>query len=176
MSGESASELEYVGFWARSLASLIDSLWLTPIVILLGELYASADTKLMDQLLQDPGSIDVAALTAQLTPNPMDIAVQYVLPTLLLVLFWLRRDSTPGKMVLHARIVDAETGAAPSKRQLLIRYLGYYVSMLPLFWGFISIGIDPRKQGWHDKLAGTVVVRPKARATQAVSFSGGAKP
>jgi uncharacterized RDD family membrane protein YckC len=30
--------------------------------------------------------------------------------------------------------------------------------MLPLFIGFIWIGIDRRKQGFHDKIAGTLVV------------------
>jgi len=42
---------------------------------------------------------------------------------------------------------------------LLLRYLGYYLSMLPLFLGFIWVGIDRRKQGFHDKIAGTVVIR-----------------
>jgi uncharacterized RDD family membrane protein YckC len=32
------------------------------------------------------------------------------------------------------------------------------------------VAFDPRKQGWHDKLASTVVVRPKVRGTQAVTF------
>jgi len=33
------------------------------------------------------------------------------------------------------------------------------------------VAFDGRKQGWHDKFAGTVVVRKKAGATQAVQFS-----
>ncbi|WP_141737159.1 RDD family protein [Marinobacter sp. X15-166B] len=33
------------------------------------------------------------------------------------------------------------------------------LSALPLCLGFIWVGVDKRKQGWHDKLAGTVVVR-----------------
>jgi hypothetical protein len=31
------------------------------------------------------------------------------------------------------------------------------------------VGIDARKQGWHDKLAGTVVVRPR-RGVSSVQF------
>ncbi len=42
------------------------------------------------------------------------------------------------------------------------RYFGYYVSILPLMLGIIWVGIDKRKQGWHDKLAGTVVIRAGA--------------
>jgi uncharacterized RDD family membrane protein YckC len=36
--------------------------------------------------------------------------------------------------------------------------------------GLIWVGIDPRKQGWHDKLANTVVVRPRNRGPVPVRF------
>ncbi|MDH4312499.1 MAG: RDD family protein, partial [Gammaproteobacteria bacterium] len=48
--------------------------------------------------------------------------------------------------------------------------LGYYVSMLPLMAGIVWVAFDPRKQGWHDKLAGTVVVRPRHRGPARVDF------
>lgn len=165
-------ELEYVGFWVRFVASIVDTLWLTPIVLLLGLIYTNASTTMTDQLLRDPASVSVAALTAELVPSPMDFFVQYLVPAVLVVVFWVMRNATPGKMLFHARIVDAQTGAAPSKRQLVLRYVGYYVSMLPLFLGFLWVGIDARKQGWHDKIAGTVVVRPKIRPVTNVSFPG----
>jgi uncharacterized RDD family membrane protein YckC len=57
--------------------------------------------------------------------------------------------------------VDEKTGGKPSTGQLIGRYLGYYVSILPLMLGIIWVGIDKRKQGFHDKLAGTLVVRSK---------------
>jgi uncharacterized RDD family membrane protein YckC len=85
--------------------------------------------------------------------------IELVLVALFFILFWMYRSATPGKMIIRARIVDAKTGEPPSKRQCVVRYLGYYVSMLPLFIGFLWIAADPKKQGWHDKLAGTVVVR-----------------
>ncbi len=163
-------ELEYVGFWVRVAASLIDTLWVTPIVLLLGFMFTTADTSLTDQLLRDPASVSVAALSAELVPSASDFILQYLVPAALIVVFWLMRNATPGKMVFHARIVDAATGAAPTSRQLVIRYIGYYVSLLGLGLGFVWVGIDPRKQGWHDKLAGTVVVRPKIRPTATVSF------
>ena len=75
-----------------------------------------------------------------------------------IILFWVARSATPGKMLIRARIVDAATGGKPSIGQLIGRYLGYYVSMLPMFLGFVWIAFDQRKQGWHDKLARTVVV------------------
>jgi uncharacterized RDD family membrane protein YckC len=87
-----------------------------------------------------------------------------------IVAFWVVKNATPGKMVIRAKIVDAKTGGAPSLSQYVIRYLGYYLSMIPLFLGFLWVAFDPKKQGWHDKLAGTVVVRPKQRGTETVSF------
>jgi uncharacterized RDD family membrane protein YckC len=81
-----------------------------------------------------------------------------LVPALIVLAFWRRYGATPGKMAVGARIVDARTGAAPSTGRLVVRYAGYLVSMLPLFLGFAWIAIDRRKQGWHDKIAGTVVV------------------
>jgi len=86
------------------------------------------------------------------------------------VVFWINRQATPGKIAIDARIVDADTGGKPSTKQLLIRYVGYYVSTLPLFLGFFWVGFDPRKQGWHDKMANTVVVRDKHRGPEPVRF------
>ncbi|MFC6518537.1 RDD family protein [Undibacterium arcticum] len=73
-------------------------------------------------------------------------------------------------MVIGARIVDAKTGGSPSFAQHVIRYLGYFVSTIPFCLGLIWVGIDKKKQGWHDKLAGTVVVRPKYKGTEPVRF------
>ena len=73
-------------------------------------------------------------------------------------------------MAIGARVVDAATGKAISVRQGIVRYLGYYVSILPLCLGLLWVGFDPRKQGFHDKLAGTVVVRSRHRGPQPVKF------
>jgi uncharacterized RDD family membrane protein YckC len=48
------------------------------------------------------------------------------------------------------------------------QYFGYFVSILPLMLGFIWVGIDKKKQGFHDKLAGTVVIREWSK--EAVKF------
>ena len=61
-------------------------------------------------------------------------------------------------MMTGLRIIDARTGAKPTTTQFVLRYIGYYVSMIPLFLGILWVALDPKKQGWHDKIAGTVVV------------------
>lgn len=161
-------ELEYVGFWPRVAAQVVDSLWLTPIILVLGWKLVQAGPDLSEQLLRDPASISVTALMSEMAPSPLDFVIQYLVPAVLILLFWMLKNATPGKMLLHAKIVDATTGEAPTRGQLVIRYLGYYVSILTFFLGFLWIAVDPRKQGFHDKLANTVVVRPKP----VVSFPG----
>lgn len=88
-----------------------------------------------------------------------DVMLNYILPAIAVIVFWIYKSATPGKMATKLMIVDAETGGRPSTSQFIGRYLGYYISMIPLFLGIIWVGFDKRKQGWHDKLAGTVVIR-----------------
>jgi uncharacterized RDD family membrane protein YckC len=134
---------EYVGFWARVLATLID----TAIV-------SAMSWPFLDHFYDSNlGAEPLFAISAA------DVW-SWVLPAVGIIIFWMARQATPGKMAIRARIVDATTGGKPSPRQLLLRYLGYYVSMIPLFAGFLWAAFDPRKQGWHDKMANTVVIRP----------------
>lgn len=131
----------FAGFRIRLLAALIDTVWLsfllTPLIFGLGYLFYGSGVS---------GSPEV--LVAQLMAGPVAI-----------VLFWIYRQATPGKMMTKTRIVDARTGGRPSKGQLVGRYFGYYVAMMPLFIGIFWIIFDKRKQGWHDKLSRTVVLR-----------------
>ena len=144
------SKYEYVGFWVRVAASLIDTvlalLVVTPIAILA------------------LGKDSALGLDTDLTLK--SVLINYVLPAAAIVWFWVARQATPGKMVFHARIVDADTGGPLSVGQSLGRYLGYYVSIFGLFLGFAWVAFDGRKQGWHDKLAGTVVIRSRSNVAR----------
>jgi uncharacterized RDD family membrane protein YckC len=87
------------------------------------------------------------------------------------ILFWIYKSATPGKMLFKVKIVDAKTGNAPTVKQAVIRYIGYYISILPMGLGLLWICWDKKKQGWHDKLAGTVVIGPANRGIENGSFS-----
>ena len=133
----------YAGFWIRVLASLIDTCLLLmviwPILFLIyGEYYWT-------------GSEFIA--------GTWDVILSYLFPAIAVIAFWICKSSTPGKMLFKLIIVDAQTNDKPSTGQFIGRYLGYYLAMIPLLLGIIWVGIDKRKQGWHDKLAGTVVIR-----------------
>lgn len=159
--------LVYAGFWIRLWASVIDSAIVMALLYpLLAAVYGSSYWSdrlevfaMLRQALQ--GRIGVEALQSlpSLESGPLDFVFSYLLPAAAVVLFWIYRSATPGKMAVHASIVDADTGGAPSSRQLVIRYFGYFLSLFPFGAGFLWILLDSRKQGWHDKLANTVVVR-----------------
>ena len=137
-------EFEYVGFWVRVGATLIDSILLLVVT--------------MPFLLAFYG---LAYLDSDNIEGPADFILSYVFPIVAVILFWYFKQATPGKMAVHAKIVDAKTGGAPSVGQCIGRYFAYILSAIPLCLGYIWVAFDPKKQAWHDKLAGTVVVRPK---------------
>jgi uncharacterized RDD family membrane protein YckC len=72
------------------------------------------------------------------------------------VFFWTLVGYTPGKGLLGLRIVRQD-GRPLSAGRALLRYLGYWVSAIPLFMGFIWILFDRQHEGWHDKIANTHV-------------------
>jgi len=147
-------DLEYVGFWPRVGAAIIDSLLIAAVCWPLLTYFYGTDYWTHTDFIK----------------GPADFLLNWVFPAVAVVLFWVYRQATPGKMAIRARIVDADTGEPPSTRQLIGRYLAYYVSIIPFCLGLIWVAFDPRKQGWHDKLAGTVVVRPRRRGPQTVKF------
>ena len=153
-------EVRYAGFWIRFVASVIDTIIVSMIVgPLLWKVYGSAYFQDYINLLQ--GRIDVAAADRPMFAGPADVLISLVLPAVGVVIFWIARSATPGKMALSLKIVDAKTLGPLTAMQSIGRYLGYYVSMFGLMLGFLWIAFDPRRQGWHDKLARTVVIHER---------------
>jgi len=134
---------EYVGFWQRLAAFAIDALVLFVVVVpLVLAIYGR------EYLARSVGGF----------AGFWDFALQAVAPALAVILFWRYCGATPGKIAVSAKIVDARSGGRPSTGRLVARFFAYIASGVPLFLGFVWIAIDRRKQGWHDKIAGTVVV------------------
>ena len=67
------------------------------------------------------------------------------------------RGQTLGKRGVGITVTDAESGEAIGHGRATVRYLTRILSALPLFLGYLWMLWDPRRQTWHDKLAGTVV-------------------
>jgi uncharacterized RDD family membrane protein YckC len=70
---------------------------------------------------------------------------------------WAKSGQTIGKAVTGIKVVGTD-GAPVSWGQALLRYLGYIVSGALFSLGFLWLAFDPRRQGWHDKIARTVVI------------------
>jgi uncharacterized RDD family membrane protein YckC len=136
-------EPKYAGFWIRTGAAIIDTLLIMVVSLpLLVAIYGWA-------------YFDSAGLAA----GPADFLITWVLPAVAVIAFWIIKQATPGKMAVSTRIVDAETGEPASSGQLIGRYFAYFAACIPFGLGILWVAFDRRKQGWHDKLAGTVVVR-----------------
>lgn len=149
-------ELSYAGFWIRTWASIIDTVLIMMVTVPLLIWIYGWDYPAMQQ---------TGALA-----GPADFLISWVLPTIAIIAFWINRQATPGKMAISARIVDAASGNTPTNGQMIGRYFAYFISTIPLCLGFLWIAFDRRKQGWHDKLAGTVVVRMVRRGAEPVKF------
>ena len=140
--------VEYVGFWKRLVAALIDLMVLLVIIV----------------------PIEVAIFGTNYVERAMagetmavDFWVQFALPLVAVLLFWRYGKGTPGLMAIGARIVDVRTGAPPTTGKLLLRALVLAVLLVlsPFLIGLIGLVwmvFDGRKQGLHDKAAGTAVV------------------
>lgn len=136
------AEIQYAGFWARTMATVIDNIWLYGLVY--GALWFLAGPEIFSQ-------------DADYTMTRFSL--EWVAPLVVVMVFWIVKSATPGKMVFKMRIVDAQTLQPTTPLRLIVRYLAYFVSILPLGLGLIWVAWDKKKQGWHDKIAGTVVVR-----------------
>ena len=150
----SRSELRYVGFWARFLSFVVDSIWATILIVLILSVGLSAPEIDLKEATDPDRAVGVLL---QLLPR---LGLELLLIGVAFVLFWMFRSATPGKMLVSAVIVDAKTLGKPSTGQLISRYLAYYyASTPPLCLGFLWVAFDRRKQGWHDKIAGTLVIK-----------------
>ncbi len=176
-----SAEWIYAGFWTRGVAVIIDTVFLLIITYpLTRAIYGDVEA-----LLESEIEADVARLTpafeklalegastleiwgavfsnmSWIPPvlGPADVVINWIFPVAAVVLFWIYKSATPGKMIMRTKIVDAKTGGAPQAFKFIVRYVGYFISFLPLGLGFLWAAFDKQKRGWHDLMAGTIVVR-----------------
>ena len=137
----------YGGFWLRFLALLIDTLIFEVV---------SAPFLLLAYGRQ---YYDWNRLDAPLIEGPVEVLVGWIMPAVVTVLFWRWKRATPGKMLLKMEVVDGDSGETPSLLQCVVRYFGYFLGAIPCGIGLFMVAFTERKQGWHDRLANTVVKR-----------------
>ncbi len=153
-------EGHYAGFASRLMAFIVD-------VVLVSLLFVSTTwiisvtvttLRIGSYLGISLNSIPGASAAADIITSPAFVALVTVLFIMAYhVFFWLFAGQTPGKALLGLRVVSMN-GERLRPWRAVLRYLGYYLSALALFSGFAWVLLDDRRQAWHDKLAGTVVL------------------
>jgi uncharacterized RDD family membrane protein YckC len=89
-----------------------------------------------------------------------------LIATIVYGVFYLRmlsRGTTPGKWMVGEQVVNKHDGGFPGLGKMFVREVpGKGISALALGIGFFWAIFDPDGQAWHDKIAGTVVVKKGA--------------
>ena len=127
---EPMADAEYVGFWDRFGAQVIDLIAISLALTFLGFLLAYVPAA--------GGLLMAVAILAFLYKNV--------------------KVKTPGRKLLGMRVVDRHGQDISFLRGLLRETVGKLVSSF-FFLGLIWVAFDGKKQGWHDKIAGTYVIK-----------------
>lgn len=124
----------YAGFWIRLAAALIDTL-----------------------IIGIPASILQFGLIFATGSKSMMYVVQLAVVVLIIYMNGIK-GGTPGKLILGMRIVN-EKGDYIGIPMAILRDIGKMLSTIILLIGYLMIAWDSRKQGLHDKIAKTFVVK-----------------
>jgi uncharacterized RDD family membrane protein YckC len=136
----------YAGFWIRFIAYFIDSLIIgIPTTILFLYLFGGSAAIAS----QDTAQIQAVTRGDEL----LNLGASFIY----FVFFW-TQGSTPGMRLLNIRVADQTTFQSIGPGKAALRFIGYIVSSFCCLIGFIWAAFDSHKQGWHDKIGGTVVV------------------
>ncbi len=144
----------YAGFWDRFIMGLLD------LIIVLGLIY----------VIKTPLHVNFFSIYSKELSQFYTVWFIRAIPFLYYIGSWKLLGGTPANIVRQVRILDCATGEKPSLVKLLIRFPGMFVSAPLLFLGYFQMLWDSRKQTWHDKLAGSVVVRNKTHKKAEISI------
>lgn len=152
---------QYAGFFSRAVALIIDIILISVGVILINALIALPVTFFL-QINPQTCTREIALARTYEQLICQGINIIWVMVALLaapvyFTFFFSTTGQTIGKYVMGVRVVRTD-GRQMSILGSLGRWLGYFVSLIPLGIGFLWVTLDDRRQGWHDKLFHTVVV------------------
>jgi uncharacterized RDD family membrane protein YckC len=153
------AQTTYAGFWIRLVARIIDAVIVgIPFGIIIGAfaviggLFASNS----DSSNQNAQGATAAVLGGTFILLYLIAGVAQIGYW---IYFWGSSGSTLGMRMLHLKVVDAVTGGPIGYARATIRFLMSIVNTWACYIGWIWVAFDPRKQGWHDKVANSVVLQ-----------------
>ena len=139
-----AVSTDKVGFWRRTGAYLIDAIGLAIITSILGGILNPA-----------PAGAGSDIYGAYSRGSGLNLLVNVVYFVGLWV-YW--NGQTLGMKALGIKVIKTD-GSALTLSTGIIRYIGLFISFICLLIGVIWVAFDANKQGWHDKIASTYVVK-----------------
>jgi uncharacterized RDD family membrane protein YckC len=161
---------KFAGFWRRLVAYVIDS---TIITIIFFVLFMIAMMAFLFGAMSVDSSEWLADLIDPTRASSLFIFTWIFYAAMMLAYFTYFHGATgrtPGKMLLGLQVLSAD-GTPISYSIAFLRAVGYLVSGVLFNIGFIWAAFDKRKQGWHDKIAGTVVIiREQENTTAGISI------
>jgi uncharacterized RDD family membrane protein YckC len=155
----SSGQYTYAGFWIRLVARLLDSLIVgLPLAALFGLIAVAAGVFASSSSNSNQGTQNAAGAVFG------GVFVLFYLVALVIgigywVYFWGTSGQTFGMRALRLRVVDATTGGPIGIPRALVRWLMTIVNSWACYLGWIWVAFDARKQGWHDKVANSVVLQ-----------------
>ncbi len=140
--------IEYAGFWIRFAAAIIDNIivWAVTSVIRM--------LTLIPMFLKHGWYIFGF-------PNMFNSGIFCCSFLLYYWLFTGLKGQTPGKMTVRIKVVDKQGNTPDLGCAALREILGKFVSAIALYIGYFWIAGDNEKQGWHDKIASTHVIKSR---------------
>jgi uncharacterized RDD family membrane protein YckC len=149
-------EYRYGGFWRRAAAILIDKIILYCVyLVLIFVEFAILPSRPYSHLPDTPEGI-WADMTSGFIIGHLIMGV--LIGMVYFITFHGSVGRTPGKMLLGLKVIQT-SGKDMTYGIAFLRWVGYIFSVLPLYIGFLWVAFDAKKQGWHDKIAGTLVIR-----------------
>lgn len=153
---------QYAGFISRAIGLIIDQAILYIAIVTLTWLTTNALALIGIDIANCP-STEGQSIISTLFGNVCDITRTLVFltaalaPGLYFIVLWWLGGQTIGDGVVGVRVMQT-SGHGLSLWRAALRLFGYLVCVLSLGLGFLWVLVDSRRQGWHDKLANTVVV------------------
>jgi len=150
---------QYAGFVSRLVATLVDFGIITAVNVVLAwaaiELLAYVGADVRDC----PDLESKTPIVAVLCHGAVVVAMLVGTwgPVLYALFFWSTTGQTPGKAMMGIRVVRLD-GKPMGLWTTVRRVAGYGLSLAAFGIGFLVILADDRRQGWHDKIAGTCVI------------------
>jgi uncharacterized RDD family membrane protein YckC len=152
---------QYAGFLSRAAALIIDMLFVSISIL--------AVTWFFTTLLQQFIGVSISACPPFTGARPefrvylcegsriFLLGFGILFGPVYFIALWTLTGQTIGKYVMGVRIVRLN-GHHVNLLAAIIRYIGYFVSLIPFGLGFFRVLISDRRRGWHDLMAGTCVI------------------